>query len=93
MNEELSKLKPNAFKLVQLKKKKLLIINHRESFIAIDNKCPHQGAPLHKEGQIQDGQLLCCRHNMRFPLEKGKGTLPLSFYETEVREDGLYIKL
>jgi nitrite reductase/ring-hydroxylating ferredoxin subunit len=53
----------------------LLVVHHRDSVFALDNRCPHLGFPLHR-GSIEDGILTCHWHHARFDLVSG-GTFDL----------------
>ncbi|MEZ3117493.1 thiamine pyrophosphate-binding protein [Halobaculum sp. MBLA0147] len=70
------------------------VTHYDGEYAAIDNSCPHQGGPL-GEGSIENGLLRCPWHGWDFdPLT---GESPGSHddcqlvYETEVREDGVYV--
>jgi len=63
---------------------------------ALDNHCPHQGGPL-GDGQIERGYVICPWHGYEYdPVTgappEGYGDCATA-YETEVREDGLYVRL
>ena len=91
---ELNEFEDGKMKLVRVNKQQVLLVKHEGKLKAIQNKCPHQGAALNQEGKIKEGKLLCCRHNMKFSLEQeNDDELPLSFYITELRKEGLFVKL
>jgi len=63
---------------------------------ALDNHCPHQGGPL-GDGQIERGYVICPWHGYEYdPITgappEGYGDCATA-YETEEREDGLYVRL
>ena len=70
-------------------------LSHFEGqYAALDNRCPHQGGPL-GEGAIENGWLRCPWHGWDFhPLS---GAPPGGYddgvetFETEVRDDGVYV--
>ena len=41
-----------------------------EKYYALDDCCPHMGAPLHR-GEIKDGLVICDRHQLSFRLTDG----------------------
>ena len=41
------------------------------AYFAIDDQCPHQGAPL-CDGQVADKSVACSWHGWRFSLEDGR---------------------
>src|SRR5436190_21684633 len=48
----------------------VLVVADGEDVIALDNRCPHMGFPLHR-GSIEDGILTCHWHHARFDLRTG----------------------
>ncbi len=49
----------------------LCLANHAGDYAAVDNTCPHRGAPLN-EGTLEDGKLVCPWHAWGFDLKTGK---------------------
>jgi nitrite reductase/ring-hydroxylating ferredoxin subunit len=48
----------------------VLIVADDRDVLALDNRCPHMGFPLHR-GSIEDGILTCHWHHARFDLRSG----------------------
>ena len=48
----------------------LLVVHDAGKVVALDNRCPHLGFPLHR-GSIEDGILTCHWHHARFDLLSG----------------------
>src|SRR5436190_20404533 len=48
----------------------VLIVADADNVVALDNRCPHMGFPLHR-GSIEDGILTCHWHHARFDLRTG----------------------
>jgi nitrite reductase/ring-hydroxylating ferredoxin subunit len=48
----------------------VLVIVQGDDVVALDNRCPHMGFPLHR-GSIEDGILTCHWHHARFDLRSG----------------------
>ena len=48
----------------------VLVVAEDDDVIALDNRCPHMGFPLHR-GSIGDGILTCHWHHARFDLRSG----------------------
>jgi len=69
--------------------KRLAIFRYRGEYFALDETCPHRGAPLH-EGSIDRGVVVCPWHQWQFALDNGCSPLnPLSKVQTyRVRVDG-----
>ena len=67
-----------------------------DGFFALNNVCPHRGAPLH-DGMVSDGQVTCPWHQWQFELKDGKcRNIPgarVAAYPVEVREGTLWLDL
>src|SRR5215831_765073 len=48
----------------------VLVVADGDDVVALDNRCPHMGFPLHR-GSIEDGILTCHWHHARFDLHSG----------------------
>src|SRR5712691_6229051 len=48
----------------------VFVVADGDGVVALDNRCPHMGFPLHR-GSIQDGILTCHWHHARFDLRSG----------------------
>jgi nitrite reductase/ring-hydroxylating ferredoxin subunit len=48
----------------------VLVVAAGDEVVALDNRCPHMGFPLHR-GSIEDGILTCHWHHARFDLRSG----------------------
>lgn len=62
--------------------------------VAVDNRCPHLGFPLHM-GSVCDGILTCHWHHARFDVQSG-GTLDpwaddVPTYSVQVQEGGIWV--
>ena len=78
----------------------VLLVRNGEELFAIGNRCPHQGAPLHK-GMVRFGGSLrtvqCPLHGSTFDLADGRvmrgpATQPARTYETRVTEGVVEIR-
>lgn len=72
----------------------LVLTMHEGRYGALDNRCPHENAPL-GEGYIDRGWLICPLHQYEFDPHDG---YPSPTYEegppsypVELREDGVYV--
>ncbi len=72
------------------------IFHEPEGVFALDNLCPHRGAPLH-EGFVTDGFVTCPWHQWQFQLDDGVcRNIPkvrVDSYPVEVREGAIWINL
>jgi NAD(P)H-dependent nitrite reductase small subunit len=72
------------------------LFRNQEGLFAINNECPHRGAPLH-EGFVSDGQVTCPWHQWQFQLDDGIcRNIPqvrTPVYAVEVRDGGIWINL
>jgi nitrite reductase (NADH) small subunit/3-phenylpropionate/trans-cinnamate dioxygenase ferredoxin subunit len=80
---------------VELKDGAQLALFHvGEAFYAVDNFCPHRGAPL-ADGNLCDTSIECDWHGWRFDLKTGacltRASAPVETYEVVI-EDG-WIKI
>jgi NAD(P)H-dependent nitrite reductase small subunit len=72
------------------------IFHTRDGLFAIDNYCPHRGAPMH-EGWVTDGYVTCPWHQWQFRLNDGvclnipKVTTPT--FPVEVRNGAIWVDL
>ncbi|MBI1916951.1 MAG: Rieske 2Fe-2S domain-containing protein [Planctomycetes bacterium] len=70
------------------------VFAHDGRILAVDNRCPHLGFPLHK-GSVHDGILTCHWHHARFDLCSGctfdlwADDVPA--YDVEVRNGTVYV--
>ena len=67
----------------------IAVFKDGERYYAIDDACPHSGAPLSK-GLLYEGDIICPRHSYRFSLETGQCRIPktLRVRTYPVRRDG-----
>jgi len=67
-----------------------------EGLFALNNSCPHRGAPLH-DGFVSDGQVTCPWHQWQFQLQDGKcRNIPgarVPAYPVEVRDGTIWVNL
>ena len=73
----------------------ILVVHHEGEVIALDNRCPHMGFPLHM-GSLCDGILTCHWHHARFDVKSG-GTLDpwaddVPAYPVEVRDGEVWVR-
>lgn len=67
---KLSEIPNLGKKLVVLEGQEILLVNQKGQLFAVENECPHQGAPM-AGGIVKDGHLACPRHGYRFDLKGG----------------------
>ena len=91
---------PGGRKLVTIRGREIGVFNLDGEFFALINRCPHQGAPLHK-GMVRFGGSLrtvqCPLHGSTFDLADGRvmrgpATEPARAYETRVSEGVVEIR-
>jgi nitrite reductase (NADH) small subunit/3-phenylpropionate/trans-cinnamate dioxygenase ferredoxin subunit len=70
------------------------IFRTRDGFYAINNVCPHRGAPLN-EGMVTEGAVTCPWHQWQFQLQDGLcRNIPgasVPAYPMEIREGTLWV--
>ena len=99
---ELDELPERRVKTVTVGTTSLALTHYEGAYAAMDNRCPHQGGPL-GEGSIEEGVdgkcwLRCPWHGWDFDPLTGKPPgghedSGQTLYETEVRDDGVYVAL
>src|SRR5271170_3413207 len=81
---------------VKLGEAQIGLFRLKEGFFALDNLCPHRGAPLN-DGFVSDGQVTCPWHQWQFQLEDGIcRNIPkvrIATYAVEVRDGTIWIDL
>jgi nitrite reductase (NADH) small subunit len=81
---------------VQLGESQVGLFRTPEGFFAIDNICPHRGAPLH-DGMVADGYVTCPWHQWQFQLGDGVcRNIPkvrVASYPVEVRDGAIWVDL
>ncbi|MEM7396837.1 MAG: Rieske (2Fe-2S) protein [Verrucomicrobiota bacterium] len=80
-------------KMITIEQQEFAMTHVNGHYGALDNHCPHQGAPL-GHGRILNGLLRCPLHAWCFdPLtgEMPGGASGVESFPVEVREDGVYI--
>lgn len=55
---------------VRLGAREIAIFNLGDRFLAVDNRCPHQGGPL-ADGIVAGGTVVCPLHSWKVCLESG----------------------
>jgi nitrite reductase/ring-hydroxylating ferredoxin subunit len=59
---------------VQADGKNLVLVNLKGQFFALDDYCPHEGAPL-SDGQIVGDEIECPWHSSHFDIRTGRVTM------------------
>ena len=62
----------------------LAVFNTGERFLAVENRCPHDGGPL-ADGIVGGTTVTCPLHNWRVCLETGNVTKPCDSGKSSVR--------
>jgi len=84
-------------KQVTLGGRVLAVFNVNGTFCAIDDTCPHRGAPLW-EGDLEGNELVCPWHAARFDVTTGANLCPpaptgVQSYKVQVVENEVQIDL
>ena len=89
-------LQDNEPRSVVCEKRSLCVLRAEGRLAALDDVCPHQGAPL-SDGWVEEGLLICPRHAWAFDPFSGTlcgGTTPeIQTYPIEERADGIYVQV
>lgn len=77
-----------------LRGERLLLVCADDSFYAIQEKCPHNGASL-AHGFCDKAEIVCPVHRYRFNVIDGKATAGGSFalktYPVKIQDNGIFI--
>jgi nitrite reductase/ring-hydroxylating ferredoxin subunit len=90
----LEELKRQGVVVVRGADRPVAVFAHDGGILAVDNRCPHLGFPLHK-GSVHDGILTCHWHHARFDLCSGctfdlwADDVPA--YDVEVRDGTVFV--
>jgi precorrin-3B synthase len=81
---------------VEIAGKEYALFREGEAIHAIDNACPHEGAPL-AQGEYENGVVTCPWHGWTFNACTGCSLSPaghdLKHYETKVEEGRIYVRV
>jgi NAD(P)H-dependent nitrite reductase small subunit len=93
---KLESLPVGESRCVQLGDAQVGLFHNADGLFAIDNYCPHRGAPLH-DGFVTDGYVTCPWHQWQFQLNDGIcRNIPkvrVATYPVEVREGAIWVNL
>ena len=82
--------------IIEVGDKEIALFNYKGEYYAIDNICPHRGAPL-GEGRIEEGILICPNHEWRFELKSGwcpqNPELSTEVYPIKINDGKIYVRL
>lgn len=83
-------------KNVTVSGQEILLINSKGVIFAVENECPHQGAPM-TAAIVKDDHIACPRHGYRFMLKDGSCAdhpeFTLRTYRVELSGDDILIDL
>ena len=76
--------------------KRIAVFCHDGEFFALDETCPHRGAPLH-QGTIQNGIVVCPWHQWQFALADGCSPVNpnsrVNCYPVRVEGDAIWVSV
>ena len=88
---------PGTGLAVEIGEHRLALFNVGGTFYAIDDTCPHSGAPL-SEGDLEGAQVICPWHGATFDLADGSVKCPpaeegVGCYRVEVQGEDIKIEI
>ena len=93
---KLEDVPPGESRCLKLGDVQVGLFHNEEGLFAIDNLCPHRGAPMH-EGFVTDGYVTCPWHQWQFQLNDGVclniPKVRIATYSVEIREGAIWINL
>ncbi len=94
----LDELERGMPKLVTVRGRKVVLVRIAGEVFALQNACPHKGAPL-CEGTVSEAraELICPWHRFRFGLRDGRSVtnpeLSVPTFETRVTDGSVFITI
>ena len=79
----LSELPPGAMRAVEVKGRRVLLVNLDGEVHALDAHCPHRTGPL-DEGDLWNGTIECPWHHYRYDVRTGENLYPKNVYPAEL---------
>ena len=93
--EAKSKLSSDKPQLLILHGKRICLVRHKESFLAVQDACTHNGESLSKGAVNYLGEIICPWHNYRFDLRSGRAcdssSADLKTYPVKSDESGFFV--
>ena len=93
---KLEDVPPGESRCLKLGDVQVGLFHNEEGLFAIDNLCPHRGAPMH-EGLVTDGYVTCPWHQWQFQLDDGVcrniPKVQITTYPIEIRDGAIWIKV
>ena len=92
-----SQIPDNGVIGVQAQGKALALISVGGNIYALDDRCPHEAAPL-SDGQIEGGEIVCPWHSSRFDVKTGRVTMDpamedIATYKVRVVGDAVEVEI
>lgn len=91
---KLENLQPGASDFIAVGDLQVALFREADTVFAIDNVCPHRGAPLY-EGFVTDGYVTCPWHQWQFQLKDGIcrniPKLRIAHYPVEIRDGAIWV--
>ena len=90
-------VKPGEMKLVEREGREIVLCNVDGTYYAVDNICPHQGAPL-CEGDLDGTDLWCPFHGASFDVTSGEVLSPPAYenlhcFQVRTTDEGIEIEV
>ncbi len=83
--------------LLRVGEQKICLVFYEGEIFAFDNKCPHNGAPLHRGHCNNNMEIVCPLHFYEFNLKSGREgfgrQFELNTYPVKVDKTALYIRI
>lgn len=91
---ELNSLAPDQSTVVQFNDRMVALFNQDGTIHAVDNECPHKGAPL-GGGSIEDGKIYCPFHGWDFDVNTGScganPDRPVTIYPVKIMDGKIHL--
>lgn len=91
---QVSDLADGEMKSVSVGSRDVLLAKMGDDFFAVDNACPHVGAPL-SQGHLRDGIVTCPLHGWQYDVTNGEGKMPpgsqIGCFKVKVDGDDVFV--
>lgn len=93
--EAKSKIATDKPQLLILHGKRICLVQHKDTFLAVQDACTHNGDSLSKGTVNYLGEIICPWHNYRFDLKSGKAcdssSADLKTFPVKVDDSGFFV--
>lgn len=91
---DLDSLPPNQSRVIEFNNRMVALFNNEGTVHAMDNECPHKGAPL-GGGTVENGKVYCPFHGWDFDVKTGSCGVnperPVTIYPVKILDGKIHL--